>query len=144
MAVFAPLRELFHTQAERMRHKPFLYATMAGAALVATADGEVSFAERMQMDRLLEELDGLRVHDVHTAVDLFNDFVAALEADRAEGREQIFDAVRRVADEPDSGRLLLRVCLLISEADGEYLASERRAIEDLADCLGLAPPETAL
>lgn len=141
MAVFAHLRELLQTQAERMRHKPFLRATMAGAALVATADGEVSFAERMRMDRLLEELEGLRVHDVHAAVDLFNDFVAVLETDRAEGRTQVFEAVRRLAEDPEAGRLLLRVCLLISEADGDYLASERRALEDLADCLGLAPPE---
>ncbi len=143
MALFARLRELFHAQAERLRHRPFLQATMAASALVATADGEVSFAERMRMDALLEELDSLKVHDVHAAVDLFNDYVGALESDREKGRREVFQAVAKLADEPEAGRLLLRICRTISEADGDYLDSERRVIEDLAEHLGLAPPEPA-
>jgi tellurite resistance protein len=126
-----------------MRHRPFLEAAMAGAALVATADGEVSFSERMRMDRLLEELESLRVHDVHAAVDLFNDFVTALDDDRDLGRAKVFTAVRRIAGDTEAGKLLLKVCHLISEADGTVDPRERRAIEDLADCLGLTPPEPA-
>ena len=35
----------YQTQLQRHRNRPFLEATMAACALVATADGEVSFAE---------------------------------------------------------------------------------------------------
>lgn len=140
MTILGGLRDLFHTQAERLRHRPFLEATMAASALVATADGEVSFSERVRMDELLESLELLKVYDVHTAVDLFNDHVASLEENRDKGRAEVFAAVEKIAGEPEEGLLLLRVCRAISEADGEYAESERRAIEELAKVLNL-PPE---
>jgi tellurite resistance protein len=140
MTVFARLRETFHTQAERMRHKPFLRAAMACAALVATADGKVSFSERMEMDRLLDELDALKVYDVHTAVDLFNDHVEALASDREAARKAVFAAASRFADDGEAAQLLLRICRHISQADGDYADSERQAIADLAAVLKLPPP----
>ena len=55
-------------------------------------------------------------------------------------RDKVFAAVEKIAGEPEEGLLLLRVCRAISEADGEYAESERRAIEELAKVLNL-PPE---
>lgn len=139
MAFLTDLRELFQTQAERLRNRPFLEAAMAASALVATADGEVSFSERMRVDELLGSLELLKLYDVHTAVDLFNDYVAALEGDRDAGRTQVFTAVEKFAEDPQCGHLLLRISRAVCEADGAYLESEKRAVEELAKRLNLPP-----
>ncbi|WP_119165801.1 TerB family tellurite resistance protein [Algihabitans albus] len=143
MAFLADLRELFQTQAERLRNRPFLQAAMAASALVATADGEVSFSERVRVDELLGSLELLKLYDVHTAVDLFNDYVAALEKDRDEGgdegRAEVFAAVEKFAEDPQCGHLLLRISRAVCEADGAYVESERRAVEELAKRLNLPP-----
>ena len=44
---------------------------MAASALVVTADGEVSFAQRSRLDALLDSVEALKAHDAHDAADLF-------------------------------------------------------------------------
>ena len=55
------LTKLYQDQVERYRNRPFLKATMAACALVAVADGKVSFSQRVRVDQILETLDKLKV-----------------------------------------------------------------------------------
>ena len=47
---------------------------MAASALVATADGDISFGERVRLDQILETLEALKVYNPHDGVDLFRDY----------------------------------------------------------------------
>ena len=78
MNLLQKLVESVQLQGERLRNKKFLEASMAASALVATADGEVSFSERAAVDNVLNTVDAFKVFDVHDAVDLFSDFVEAI------------------------------------------------------------------
>lgn len=123
----------------RHRQRPFLEAAMAACALIASADGEVSFSERARMDAVLESLAELRVFDPHQAVDLFNVRVEALQADREAGRAAAFEAIRRGVAEEGAAELLLRICVAISLADGTYDSSERAMLGLICASLNLTP-----
>jgi tellurite resistance protein TerB len=66
----------YKKQVERHKNRPFLDGTMAACALIAIADGEVSFAERIRVDQIFAALDALKIFDPHEAVDIFNGFCA--------------------------------------------------------------------
>ena len=143
--LFPHLRQLLHEQIERHRHRGFLEAAMAACALVAAADGHASFRERSRIDGILESLEGLRVFDPHEGVDAFDRYLERLEIQPEAGRREAVEAVRRQIDEdPAQGPLLLRLCRVISEANGEPSSEKRRAIADLCAELGLEPGPRAV
>lgn len=58
---------------------------MAASALVATADGDVDFGERVRLNQILETLEALKVYDPHDGVDLFRDYPEAILESPKEG-----------------------------------------------------------
>ncbi len=131
--------ERLKQELERHRRRPFLEAAMAACALIASADDEVSFSERARMDAVLESLAELRIFDPHQAVDLFNARIEALQADREAGRAEAFEAIRRGAADDGAAELLLRICVAISLADGDFVSSERAMLGLICATLNLAP-----
>jgi tellurite resistance protein len=134
------LREFYRTQLWRHRNRPFLRAAMAACALVSAAGGGVSFRQRIRVDMVMETLDSLKVFDPHEGVDLFNELVAALEADSAEGHRLARDVVAaEVARDPEKAGLLLRICLAVSERDGTIPPPERHEIAAICRWIGVPP-----
>ena len=105
----------YKTQLKRHRNRPFLEATMAACALVASSDGEVSFGERIRVDQILAALESLKVYDANEAVDLFNGFAERIFESPREGHAHALHAVKAVADDAEKAELLVRVFLAICE-----------------------------
>lgn len=122
---------------DRMRHKPFLEASMAAAALVAVADGDVSLSERSRLDDILEGLDLLKLYDVHDAVDLFNGHIAAIEADMELGQEAALEQIALIADDETEADLVLRIALAIGSADEKLDSEEINILNRICTQLGL-------
>lgn len=141
MSILGQLREALQTQSERIRHRPFMEATMAGCAFVACADGEVSFSERMRLDQMLESLEILQAFDPHEAVDLFNDYVQLLADEPETARAAALEAVARVAEEPEEATLVLKLCIALCRADGAFTESERLAARRVAEALNVPMPD---
>lgn len=114
---------------------------MAAAALVAAADGAVSFSERMGVDQLLEHLDQLKVFDPHEAVNLFNGFVDGLSESPEDGKAKALAAISAVADDREAAALMVRISTAISRADGIFTEVEREQIAAICDVLGLSPED---
>lgn len=106
----------YQTQLQRHRNRPFLAATMAACALVATADGEVSFGERIRVDQILAALESLKIYDANEAVDLFNDFSERIFSSPKEGHLHAVEAVKAVAGDAEKSELLVRIFLAICES----------------------------
>lgn len=139
------IAEIYAVQLERYRHRAFLRAAMAACALVAMANGRVSLRDRVHVDRVLETLDALKVFDPHEGVDLFNDYVAGLQADASAGRRAVLDLVaEEVAQEPEKAELLARICLATTAPQGDIGAGQRQALADLCRCIGVSPGFCAL
>jgi tellurite resistance protein len=134
--MFDALRQSVEDMLERHRQQPFLEACMGACALVAMADGEVSLSEQSRLDEVLEAIDRLSLFEVHEAVDLFNGYVERIRKTPQKGRKAALDAVGRMADDPEAADLLVRICLAISRADGDYAPSERDQLVTLCTRLG--------
>ena len=131
------LLDEYRLQLERYRNRPFLKAVMAGCALAACADGEVSFSERIRVDQVLETLERLNVFDPHEGVDLFNDFAQAILASPKTGRDKALQVVRKVTDDRESASVLVRVCLAVAEASGQPSTSQEIEVVMLCSLLGI-------
>lgn len=139
--MFRTARATLRLGLTRFRNRQFLEATMAAAALVATADGEVTFSEMSALDDLLEDVRDLNIYDPHVAVDLYRDYADAIRNDGDAARRDALDAVARIAGDQDACDLLIRVAVAISKADGDLSQPEARAISDLCGVLGVPVPK---
>ena len=117
---------------------------MAACALVATVDGEVSFAERVRVDQILETLESLKVFDPHDGVNLFNEFTDAILAHPEDGHEGAFRVMERIAQDSNNGALMLRICCAVSEANGEKSLADQIEIVSLCTRLGIEPRDCGL
>ena len=144
MGFISSLTEHYREQMERNRNRPFLRATMAACALVAIADGKVSFGERVRVDQIMETLDKLKVFDPHEGVDLFNEFTDAILASPARGRATALKALEAVAGDSETAALMIRICLAVSEANGEKSLVDQIEIVTLCSLLGVEPKDCGL
>jgi len=141
----ASLLDDYHAEMERRRGRPFLRAAMAACALAATADGEVTFAERIRVDQILDTLERLKIFDPHEAVALFNEYASAILAAPRDGRERAHETIADVTGEdPASAALIVRLCLAVAEADGEKSLVEQIEIVMLCSLIGVAPRDAGL
>jgi len=134
----------YRSQAKRNRNRPFLRGTMAACSLVATADGQVSFGERVRVDQVLQTLDALRVFDPHEGVDQFNDFTDVILKTPSEGRPHAIEAMRAAATNRETAELLIRICLAVSEANGVVSLADEIEIVTLCSLLGIEPTNLGL
>jgi tellurite resistance protein TerB len=140
MSLLQKLVGSLQLKGERLRNKKFLEASMAASALVATADGEVSFSERSAVDSILASVEALQVFDVHDAVDIFSDFVEAICQDPAQGRTSAMAAVSAISGDDEAAELVVRIGCAISRADGVFTDSERVQVAEIATSLGIETP----
>ncbi len=148
MSFIETLLNQFQDHLERQRNLPFLRATMAACAMVASADGDVSFAERIRLDQILETLDRLKVFDPHEGVNLFNEFTDAILEHSEDGHKLAMDALLEGAPEAPTRELLIRICLAVSEADsgpnGKKALTDQIEIVTLCNRLGVDPKNCGL
>lgn len=133
------LQDGYHHQMERHHNLPFLKAAMAACALVATADGEVSFSERVRVDQIIETLEELSVFDPHEAVNLFVGYCDAIFKTPSIGHPEVIKELDSVVDNPETSELLIRLCLAVAEANGETSLVDQIEIVTLCSILELDP-----
>lgn len=144
MSVWGDLREAVREKVEQHRNRGFMEAAMSAAALVASADGNVSFAERVALDRLLESCTDLAIFDPHEAVDFFNDCVSSIAETPEEGRRTCLEHIARMnGGDMDHAELVVRVALALSGADGSYSDEELIQVIAICDILKLDPQHFA-
>jgi len=143
-SVIASLGDLLHGRFERQRNRPFLEGVMAACALVATTDGDVSFGEQVRVDQILQTLDQLKVFDPHEGVEIFREFTEAILAHPRDGHEKALEAVAKVSEDLEAGALLLRICLAVSEADGDVSLADQIEIVSLCSRFGIDPADCGL
>ena len=138
--MFRTARETLRKSLSRIRNRQFLDATMAATALVATADGEVTFSELSALDSVLESVQDLQIYDPHVAVDIYRDFADAIAENPKAGPRSAMAAVARIDDDHEASELVIRVAVAISKADGELSPLEANAISELCGTLGVPLP----
>ncbi len=139
------LNELYRERLAKHRNRPFLEASMAACALVAMANGNVSFRQRVRIDQIMETLEALRIFDPHEGVNLFNECVREMKASPRVGHERAIGLVlRETSAHPEKAELLIRLCLAVSEVDGAIPMTEQIEIVGLCGRLGVKPDRLGL
>ena len=126
---------------KRHRNKPFLEAMMAATALLALADEEIVLSERLALDFILENVNELKVFDVHQAVNLFQDWGKAIKKDFGTAKKQVLKAVAKFSGDEEKASLLVRAGILIAKADGDFSEPEQKVIDELCQVLCLESSE---
>lgn len=128
--------ERFRLELQRHKHRPFLEAVAAACALVATADGEVSFSERARLDAVIENLSQLRLFDPHEVVDAFDEYVSKLEHGET-GESALLQAITSGTRREGAADLLMRISAAMSLADGQDSPDEHHVIHQICTALDL-------
>ena len=114
---------------------------MAGCAYIAAADGEISPAEKAKMVGLVKTSSIVGVFDSAEAIKSFNNFADKLQFDMGVGKSEVMLAVAKVKKTPDLARLVVRSCIIIAGADGNFDEHEKRAVRDICLEVGQSPAD---
>lgn len=144
MGFLATLKKNHQLQMERNHNRPFLEGVMAACALIAIADREVSFGERVRVDQILETLDALKIFDPHEGMDMFNNTIDDIRESPEEGRNRAYETLKAVAVDDETKKLILRICLAVSAADGKNQIVDEIEIVSLCSRLGIDPKDCGL
>ena len=125
-------------RADSRRGQSLAEASMAAAALVATAEGDVSFAERALIDQAIDALSELGAISTQDAAALFNEFVDGIRANSSQGRRPALDALAGIEGVADAATIVLRIADAVASADGSASAAEIAAVQDIAAALNAA------
>jgi tellurite resistance protein TerB len=132
------------TEALKYKNKDFLNAAMAGSALIAMADGNITPEEKQKMIKFIESNEALSVFTTNDVIKAFQDFVGQLEFDKDIGEAKAFQALGKMKSNAEASRLLVRMIIAIASADGDFDASEKRIAIRIAKELAINPSEFEL
>lgn len=122
----------------QVNNKEFMEAAMAGCALVAWADGEVSSAEKQKMSRFIEMSPMLQAFERSRLLDVFKKFDQQFEFDFGMGKDAAIKEIREVK-EHEQRVLLVRLLVAIAGADGTVEPAEKKILSEIIRELGLTP-----
>ena len=117
------------------RGQALIEASMAGAALVAMADGDVSFAERALVDQAIDALAARAAIEHPVAVSAFEDFVDGIRRNSSQGREPALAAIAALAGldgATDEAAVVLRIAEAVARADGGVSDEKRAVLSEIA------------
>ncbi|MDQ7091831.1 MAG: TerB family tellurite resistance protein [Methylococcales bacterium] len=125
------------TAALKFKNKEFLNASMAGAALIALADGEISASEKQKMVKFIENHDALSIFTTSDVITAFQTFVSQVEFDKDIGEAKAYEALGKLKTNEEASRLVMRMIISIAAADGNFDADEKEVAIKIARELNL-------
>ena len=144
MGVIETLKALLVKHEQKIRSQKFLEAAMAATAMLALADGEISFAELMARDYILDQVKELQVFEPNEAVELFRTYAETISLDPEKGEVIVDKAITQLCGDEELASLLLRICLVMAKADRDLSQQEQKVINGFCDILGLDKGEINL
>ena len=132
------------TAALKFKNKEFLNAAMAGSALIALADGEISAPEKQKMVKFIETHEALSVFTTSDVIKAFQDYVSQIEFDKDIGDAKAYEAIRKLKSNDEAARLVMRMILSIAASDGNFDDDEKSVARKVAQELNLNATEFEL
>ena len=114
---------------------------MAGCAYVAAADGKIEPEEKQKMANLVRNSSVTAVFDAGEAIKTFNGYAEKFEFDFQVGKSEALLAIAKVKNDSGVARLIIRGCIIIGGADGDFDAAEKAAVREICRELGQDPAE---
>ena len=130
-------------EVKKFSNQTFLEGVLAGAALVAYADGNVSKEEKQKLIRFIQTNETLEVFDTDTVIKTFTKFVDRMDFDTMIGEGECLKVISKLRGK-DEARLMVRVCCAIGAADGTFDDQEKDMVRKICTELGISASEFGL
>lgn len=137
------LGKLFKS-AKKVQNQNLMEAIVAGAMLVAAADGTVERAEVDKLDKLLTSNDNLSAFKPAEIRKVIARYQNVLEADFGVGQQKMMKELADISDNHDHCEEVFLNMLAIAKADGEIEPEEKTVLLKVARNLGVNPDEYGL
>jgi tellurite resistance protein TerB len=132
------------TEVLKFKNKDFLNACMAGSVLIAMADGVISSQEKQKMIRFIENYETLSVFNAKEVIEAFQNFLTQIEFDKDLGEAKSYEAIRKMKNNDEASRLIMRLIIAIAGADGVFDEGEKKIARKIALELKLNPADFEL
>lgn len=136
------LRNNLTTEVKRFKSKDLMRAIVAGSTLIAYADGTISAEEKQKLIGFFKQSDELKVFNTEEVIAAFQSFVAKFEFDASIGEGEVLKEVAKFKGKPEA-ELIVKVCMAIAKADGNFDADEKAAVGRVCGSLDLNPAQYA-
>ena len=139
--VVSAIEALLAKHQQKVRSRQFLEAVMGASAMLALADGEISLAELMARDYVLDHVRELQVFDPNEAAELFRTYAETISIDPKRGKAKVLETITQLSGDEELASLLLRICVVIGKSDRDFSQQEHEVINTFCDVLGLEKGE---
>jgi tellurite resistance protein TerB len=134
-------RKRVQDEIARYKNREFLEAVIAGCALVAYADGNITAEEKRKMLGFIQNSEELKVFQTDQVIAFFNQMAAKFEFDGQIGIAEALKIVGKLKKDNGAARLMVRVCALVAASDGDFSASEKQMLVKICGELGVNPAD---
>jgi tellurite resistance protein TerB len=133
---FKDVTQSLNTEIKKFRSKELLQAIVAGSTMIAFADGVVSASEKQKLMGYVRNSEQLSAFDTDKVIEAFNQNLSRFEFDNTIAGGEALQKISAFKGKPEA-HLIVRVCLAIANADGNFEESERQALEQICRALEL-------
>jgi tellurite resistance protein TerB len=137
-------RDKLTSEVSKFENRKFMDAVTAACALVASADGEISSAEKTKMAGFISNSPELKVFNMADVIKSFNGHCEKFEFDYQIGQAEALKTIGKIKNDAGAGRLLVRVACAIGASDGNFDDKEKAACRQICLELGLSPADFEL
>ncbi|EJN28027.1 MULTISPECIES: tellurite resistance TerB family protein [unclassified Pseudomonas] len=137
-------RDKLTSEVSKFKNQKFMDAVTAACALVASADGEISSAEKTKMAGFISNSPELKVFNMADVIKSFNGHCEKFEFDYQIGQAEALKTIGKIKNDAGAGRLLVRVACAIGASDGNFDDKEKAACRQICLELGLSPADFEL
>lgn len=124
---FSRMKRSLYDEVKKVKNQNFLEAVLAGAAMVAYADGKIQPSEKQKLIQFVQNNESLKVFDTDTVISLFNKFIERMEFDPMIGAGECLKTIEKLKGKEDAS-LMIRVCCAIGAADGDFDENEKECV----------------
>lgn len=125
-----------NSELQKYRSKDLMQAIVAGATMIAYADGVVSASEKQKLMGYVRNSEQLSVFDTDKVIESFNQYLSRFEFDSTIASGEALQKIAVFKGKPEA-HLIVRVCLAIANADGNFDTTEQQALEQICRSLDL-------
>ena len=129
------------TKAGQFKNKEFANGSMAMCALIAAADGSIDAAEQAKTSTLIRSNTVLSVFPPEELQQKFDWYCSKLAGDFEFGKIEAIATIGKLRNKPDQARAVIQLGIIIGGADGNFDPSERAAVRDACNAVGIPPTE---
>lgn len=122
---------------KKMEKRDLMQATIAGAVLVAFADGELEDAELKSLHDVIESQPALQAFGSELTKTI-DDYIGVMKSSKHLGKIKLMREIEDVKASPNEVEEVFAVMVTIAEADGQIEDAEQKVLADVGRKLGIS------